>query len=106
MTAIEHQADIDARQVLGHVPEAAERTFHLTRYEARRAALHDLMAVSEALITEFADALPAGTVIRHIALAREQLLSAGVRAGLATAAEAMARLRLAAASEALQGSPG
>jgi hypothetical protein len=63
--------------------------------EARRVARAELIAVTETLIAEFAGSVPAGTVIRHLALAREQLLAAGVRAGLAAAAEAMARLRLA-----------
>jgi hypothetical protein len=63
-------------------------------FEARRAAREELIEVTEALIAEFAGAVPAGTVIRQLALAREQLLAAGVRAGLAAAAEAMARVRL------------
>ncbi len=65
-----------------------------TRLAARRSAEHDLVAVTDLLIAEFAGILPAGTVIRHVARAREQLLGSGVRTGLATAAEALARRRL------------
>ncbi len=63
-------------------------------YEARRSAAHELAAVTDMLIAEFAWALPAGTVVRRVARAREQLLDAGVRAGLAVAVETMARARL------------
>ena len=52
-----------------------------------------LAAVSNALIVEFAS-VPEGTVVLQVQQAGEQLFAAGVRAGLATAAEAMARLRL------------
>lgn len=62
--------------------------------QARRSAEHDLVTVTDALIAEFAGVLPAGTVIRQVGQAREQLLAAGVRAGLAVAAETMARTRL------------
>lgn len=61
---------------------------------ARRSARDELIAVTDALIAEFAGRLPAGTVIRQVGQAREQLLASGVRAGLAVAAEAMARTRL------------
>lgn len=61
---------------------------------ARRSAREELHAVTDALIAEFAGALPARTVIRHVGQAREQLLAVGVRAGLTVAAEAMARTRL------------
>jgi len=52
------------------------------------------MDVTASLIAEFAGRLPAGTVIRCVARAREQLLGSGVRSGLTLAAESMARLRL------------
>jgi hypothetical protein len=51
-------------------------------------------AATDALIREFGHLVPATTVIRHVARAREDLLTAGVRGGLANAAEAMARARL------------
>ena len=63
-------------------------------HNARQAAHEELQAVTGALVVEFADRLPAGAVIGHVARAREQLLSAGVRLGLAAAAEAMVRTRL------------
>lgn len=66
----------------------------LTSYEIRQTARDELMTVSETLIAEFAGQVAAGTVIRHLALAREQLLADGVRAGIAVAAETMARMRL------------
>lgn len=62
--------------------------------EARWATRADFQDVTDSLIAEYAGRLPAGTVIRAVARAREQMLSAGVRSGLAIAAEAMARLRL------------
>jgi hypothetical protein len=72
----------------------ADHRIDLTSYEVRRSARDELIAVTEELIAEFAGRVPAGTVIRHLALAREQLLADGVRAGVAVAAEAMARMRL------------
>ena len=62
--------------------------------EARWATREDLEEVTTSLIAEFAGRLPAGTVIRCVSRAREQLLSSGVRSGLAVAAESMVRLRL------------
>jgi hypothetical protein len=62
--------------------------------QARRSAEQELVSVADCLIAEFAGVLPAGTVIRQVGRAREQLLAAGVRAGLAVAVEAMARTRL------------
>lgn len=50
--------------------------------------------VTDALIAEHAGSVPAHTVARHVAQAREELLAAGVRAGIAAAVEAMARTRL------------
>lgn len=66
----------------------------LSAVEARWATREDLLEVTTALIAEFAGRLPAGTVIRRVARAREQLLSSGVRSGLTVATESMARLRL------------
>lgn len=62
--------------------------------EARWATRENLEDVTASLIAQFAGRLPAGTAIRCVARAREQLLSSGVRSGLAVAAESMARLRL------------
>ena len=67
----------------------------MTSYEARHRARADVDAVRDRLIAEFGYELPSGTVVRHVASAREELLRAGVRAGLAHAVEAMARRRLA-----------
>jgi hypothetical protein len=58
---------------------------------AQRAAL---AVLTERLISEFAGVHAAGTVIRHTAQAHGQLRAAGVRHGLATATEAMARCLL------------
>lgn len=63
-------------------------------HDARRAAYEELQAVTGRLISEFAGRIPAGTVIAHVARAREQLSGSGVRSGLAVAAESMARARL------------
>jgi hypothetical protein len=54
----------------------------------------DLLARTETLIREFQPSLSAGTVITTVVSCRNQLRSAGVRRGLAIAAEAMARARL------------
>jgi len=62
--------------------------------ETRRATRQDLSEVTNSLIAEFAGRLPAGTIIRCVAQAREQLLRSGLRTGLAVAAESMARIRL------------
>jgi len=66
----------------------------LSAVEARWAAREDVQEVTSSLIAEFAGRLPAGTVIRCVARAREQLLGSGMRSGLAVAAESMARMRL------------
>lgn len=63
---------------------------HLARHHARA----QMQAVTDTLIREFGHLLPAATVVRQVARAREDLLTAGVRNGLAHAAEAMARARL------------
>ncbi len=62
--------------------------------ESRHRVRIELEEVRDRLIAEFGFELPAGTVTRHVAAAREDLLRAGVRAGLAHAVEAMARRRL------------
>ena len=62
--------------------------------EGHRPARYDLVAVANALIAEFAGLLPADAVVRRVGDAREQLLAAGVRAGLAIAVESTARSRL------------
>jgi hypothetical protein len=54
----------------------------------------EIREVTRSLVAEFAGLVPAGTVIRCVARAWEQLLRSGVRAGLAAAAESSARLRL------------
>ena len=62
--------------------------------EARWAAREDLREVTSSLIVEFAGRLPAGTVMRCVARAREQVLGSWVRSGVTVAVESMARLRL------------
>lgn len=52
---------------------------------------------TEALVREFHPTLSAGAVITTVTRCQDELLRAGVRHGLATAAEAMARARLEAA---------
>jgi hypothetical protein len=74
--------------------QATGSSADISGYEARRESRAELTAVTHRLIADFAGRLPAGTVIRHVAQARESLLAAGVRSGLAAAAEAMARNRL------------
>lgn len=63
-------------------------------YEARKLAQPDLDLATQSLIVEFGGSLSAGTVIRTVARAREELLRSGVRQGLAVATWAMARHRL------------
>lgn len=63
-------------------------------HTARRAARAELSDVAAALLAEFSASIPAGTIIRQLALAREHVLSTGVRVGLADAAEAITRVRL------------
>jgi hypothetical protein len=65
-----------------------------TAFDARKQAQTGLDSDTQILIAEFADGLPAGTVIRSVARAREELLHSGVRRGLALATVAMARHRL------------
>jgi hypothetical protein len=62
--------------------------------DARREVRDELRDVSDKLIAEFSAVVPPGRVLRSVAAAREELLRNGVRAGLAPATEAMARLRL------------
>jgi hypothetical protein len=61
---------------------------------SRHARRHDLRAVTETLIAEFAGRQSAGAVLRSVALSVRELRLAGVRQGLPYAAEAMARQRL------------
>jgi hypothetical protein len=70
------------------------RIHNVTTYEARQEGREELRSGTAALIAEFADSVPAGTVIRYVARAREELLRAGVRHGLAIATEAAARRQL------------
>lgn len=67
----------------------------MTAFEVRRSTFGDMTALSATLAAEFDDQVSAGTVIRAVAKAREQLLAAGVRAGLVAAVESMTRARLA-----------
>ena len=66
----------------------------MTNAETRHATRSELLTVTTSLIAEFADAVPPSTVVRCVDQARERLLSAGVRAGLAAATETMARMLL------------
>ncbi len=66
----------------------------IPRLETRSYSRQDMRWVSDRLIAEFDGRLPAATVIRHVAGAREQLVALGLRAGLGYATEAMARSRL------------
>src|SRR4051794_10488703 len=54
----------------------------------------DLLSRTETLIREFRPSLSADTVITTVRSCRHELMRAGVRRGLAIAAEAMARTRL------------
>jgi hypothetical protein len=54
----------------------------------------DLLTSTESLVREFQPALSAGVVIMTLTGCRRELMRTGVRRGLATAAEAMARARL------------
>ena len=74
-------------------PNTGEPT-NITAFEARQLVHAELAAVTDSLIAEHAGQVPAGAVIRCVAQAREQLLRAGVRTGLAVAVESMARSRL------------
>lgn len=66
----------------------------MTTFQARRSAHGDLVALGTLLAVEFSGRVSAGTVIRVVARTREQLLAAGVRAGLVIAVESMARAQL------------
>ena len=66
----------------------------MTGFEVRQATHRDMMVLSMSLTAEFSGRVPAGTVIRCVAQAREQLLASGVRAGLVAAVESMTRTRL------------
>jgi len=54
----------------------------------------DLLVRTERLVREFHPSMSAGAVIATVTRCRDELVRAGVRAGLATAAETMARARL------------
>jgi hypothetical protein len=54
----------------------------------------NLLDVTQDLVAEFHDRLPAGSVIRCVARCREELWGVGVREGLADAVLAMSRRRL------------
>ena len=75
-------------------PPNADEPTSITTFEVRQSVHAELVAVTDTLIAEHSGQVPAGTVIRCVAQAREQLLRAGVRAGLAIAVESMARTRL------------
>lgn len=63
-------------------------------FEARQRLRAEVERVRDRLIAEYAYVVPAGTVSRHVWLAREELGAMGVRAGLAVALEAMVRKRI------------
>jgi hypothetical protein len=65
-----------------------------TAIEARRELRGDLVGVRSRLVAEFSFELPVDTVVRHVALAREELAARQVRDGLPKAVEALARERL------------
>jgi hypothetical protein len=54
----------------------------------------DLITRTEGLVREFHPSLSAGSVIATVTSCRDELMRTGVRRGLATATEAMARARL------------
>jgi hypothetical protein len=76
-----------------------------SRHEVRARLRDDMSSLANSLVAEFGALLPAATVTRHVARAREDLLSAGVRAGLVAATETMARHRLMALVPAHAGRP-
>lgn len=55
---------------------------------------NDLRIRTQGLVREFHPRLSAGEVITTVARCRQELMRSGVRRGLATATEAMARARL------------
>ena len=63
-------------------------------FEARQHLRAEVERVRDRLTAEYAYLLPAGTVARHVHVAREELTRMGVRAGLPVALEAMVRKRL------------
>lgn len=64
--------------------------------DLRRAVDADLVQLVDALIADYGALLPAGTVIRQVVRARQDVDRAGFGAGLAIAVERVARDRLAA----------
>jgi hypothetical protein len=61
---------------------------------SRRRDRARLLQVTEALISEFAEHLPAGAVIACVTRCKTELLASGVRNGLPYATHAAARIRL------------
>lgn len=84
------------RTTLSPLDEICEHdpTDAVTVSEVRRSTRLELMQLGVSLADEFSGRVAAGTVIRHVARARERLLRAGVRAGLVIAVESMTRARL------------
>lgn len=60
----------------------------------RRQTRVDIDAVARRLLDEFASSIGGGLVLAEVFRTREQLVAQGVRAGLAPATEAAARVRL------------
>lgn len=85
-----------ARPPLDSTPDDWCASQHRTvgRFDVRRSTHDDLLALSLTLTDEFSGRVAAGTVLRVVAVARERLLGAGVRAGLVVAVESMARAEL------------
>lgn len=66
-----------------------------TQAVARKRDRARLLQLTESLIAEFAEQLPAGVVIACVTRCRAELIASGVRNGLPVATEAAARIRLA-----------
>jgi hypothetical protein len=65
-----------------------------TAIEARRELRDDLVGVRSRLVAEFSFELPVDTVVRHVALARQELAARQLGHGLPQAVEILARERL------------
>ena len=63
-------------------------------HDARQSGRSDFVALVDRLVADYAGLVPANSVISYAAGAREELLHAGVRAGLLDATESMTRRRL------------
>lgn len=64
---------------------------------APRRALHaEFIPLVETLVAEHQGVIPAGTVIRHVVVAREEVLRAAIRGDLKDSIERAARARLSA----------